>query len=72
MDRINSEGIQRWRLSIALTDRHQVLNARKADMCLLCRRHRVNEAGLCDVCYSGLEGDEFRLASRWLSGVGPP
>lgn len=71
MDRVNSEGIPRWQLTVALKDRRQVTEARKVDTCMLCRRHRVNESGLCDMCYSGLDGEEFRLAARWLSGVGP-
>ena len=71
MDRLNSEGIPRHRLAIALKDRRQVMEARRFDFCMLCRRHRVNEAGLCDVCYSALDGEEFQLAASWLSGVGP-
>ena len=71
MDRLNSEGIPRYMLAVALKDRRQVLEARRFDICMLCRRDRVNECGLCEVCYSGLDGEEFRLAARWLSGVGP-
>ena len=71
MDRINSEGIPRYQLPVALRDRRQVLEARKVDTCMLCRRHRVLECGLCEMCYSGLDGEEFKLASKWLSGAGP-
>ena len=69
MDRVNSEGILRHQLAIALKDRRQVMEARKADVCLLCRRSRVNLCGLCEICYSALEGEELRLAGQWLSGV---
>lgn len=71
MDRLNSEGIPRSLLAVALKDRRQVTQAKRTDTCMLCRRHRVNDAGLCDVCYSSLDGEDFRLAARWLSGVGP-
>lgn len=71
MERHNSEGILRKDLKIALRDRRQVLTARRIDSCLLCRRPRVNESGLCDVCYGMLEGEELDLACRWLSGEGP-
>ena len=55
MDRVNSEGILRHQLAIALKDRRQVMEARKADV--------------CEICYSALEGEELRLAGQWLSGV---
>lgn len=71
VDRHNSEGIPRSHLTVALKDRRQVLEARRFDTCMLCRRHRVNDSGLCEVCYSTLEGEEFKLACRWISGVGP-
>jgi hypothetical protein len=56
---------------MALRNRRQVVAARKINSCLLCRRIGVNEAGLCDFCYSMLDGDELLLAVRWLQGVGP-
>jgi len=71
MDRVNSEGILRRELTLALQTRSAVKNARTIDSCLLCRRGRVNPAGLCEVCYSLLDGPELRLATRWLSGEGP-
>ncbi|MFZ4507946.1 MAG: hypothetical protein ACOYON_09650 [Fimbriimonas sp.] len=71
MERENSEGIRRDELAYALSQRRFVMTARRIDSCLLCRRKRVNEAGLCDACYSSLDGREFELASRWLAGVGP-
>lgn len=71
MDRLNGEGILLRLLPVALQDRKQVMTARKINSCLLCRRQGVNEAGLCDVCYAMLDGEELRLALRWLSGVGP-
>lgn len=71
MERVNSEGIRRVDLRLALRTRRMVAEARRVDTCLLCRRHKVNEAGLCDVCYSTLEGDELELAVAWMRGVGP-
>lgn len=71
MDRLNSEGIARHKLKVALSDRPTVLSARRTDTCLLCRRPRVNEAGLCDVCWALLDDDELRLAGKWLMGQGP-
>ncbi|RYG47101.1 hypothetical protein EON79_08275 [bacterium] len=71
MERFNSEGIRRDELLLALKTLRTVQIARRFDTCMLCRRHRVNEAGLCDVCYSQLEGEEARLAEKWLSGIGP-
>lgn len=71
MERHNSEGIPREKLSLALRDRKAVHEARRIDSCLLCRSPRVCEAGLCDACYGMLEGGELELAQRWLAGVGP-
>lgn len=71
VDRLNSEGIPRHLLTVALKDRRQVLQARRFDKCMLCRRGRVNDSGLCEVCYGSLDGEEFRLAAIWTSGVGP-
>lgn len=72
MDRYNHEGIARRDLPLALKNARLVFTHRRIDSCLLCRRMRVNEAALCSVCYSLLEGEEFRLANRWLTGEGPP
>ncbi len=71
LERLNSEGILRSELRHALNAPERVKAARRIDACLLCRRPRVNEAGICDVCYSGLEGEDARLANRWLTGQGP-
>lgn len=71
VERLNNEGIPRESLILAMRDRRTVATARRIDTCLLCRRPRVNEAGLCEVCYGALDGDELRLATRWLQGVGP-
>ena len=71
MERVNSEGIPRHDLAHYLRDRKSVIGARRIDTCMLCRRHKVNEAGLCDYCYSALDGEEARLAAVWLSGQGP-
>ena len=48
-----------------------MLAARKINSCLLCRRIGVNETGLCEVCYGMLDGEELRLATKWLTGEGP-
>jgi len=71
MERVNSEGIRRVDLRLALRTRRVVAEARRVDTCILCRRHKVNEAGICDVCYSSLEGEELDLAVSWMRGVGP-
>jgi len=71
MDRFNSEGILRHNLVQTLKDRRAVGTARRIDTCLLCRRSGVNESGLCEMCYGMLDGEEFVLAERWISGKGP-
>lgn len=72
MDRLNSEGIRRQELLVALKDRKQVLTARRINSCLLCRRFGVNAAGLCEICYSMLDdGPELKAAERWLRGDAP-
>jgi len=71
VERLNSEGIPRHTLKFALRTSRIVREARRIDSCLLCRRPSVNEAGLCDVCYSALDGEELQLATRWLSGFEP-
>lgn len=71
MERVNSEGIPRSDLKWALTERRMVMTARKINRCLLCRRIRVNEAGLCDVCTASLNDEEQELVERWRRGTGP-
>jgi hypothetical protein len=71
VDRLNGEGILRKNLILALRDRRAVGTARRINSCLLCRRIGVNEAALCDVCYSMLDGEELVWAQKWLTGVGP-
>lgn len=71
MERLNSEGIPRDKLSIALKNPRVVGSARKINSCMLCKRRGVNEAGLCDVCYILLSDTELRLANRWMTGEGP-
>ena len=56
---------------IALRDRKQVLAARRVNSCLLCKRRQVNEAGLCEVCWGMLDGEELAMGERWLRGEGP-
>lgn len=71
VERVNSEGILRRDLAWALTQRRMVALARRIDRCLLCRRERVNEAGLCDVCHATLTEEELRLVEMWMRGTGP-
>jgi len=71
VERLNSEGIPRHHLLFALKDRRTVMAARRIDRCLLCRRSSVNEAGLCEVCWTLLSDEELRQGERWLAGVGP-
>lgn len=71
MDRLNSQGIPRQKLLWTLGQSRLVKKAVKEDSCLLCRADRVNEAALCELCYSQLNDDELRAVDKWLSGVGP-
>ncbi len=72
MERVNSEGIRRGDLRFVLTQTRMVHAARRNGSCLLCRNGPVNEAALCDSCFSFLSEDESRLAQKWLTGEGPP
>ncbi|MFY9235070.1 MAG: hypothetical protein WAO58_11505 [Fimbriimonadaceae bacterium] len=71
MYRLNSEAIPRKDLALALRNRRLVREFRRIDKCVLCRRVGVNEAALCDVCYSLLNDEEAPLAEAWLRGGGP-
>lgn len=71
MERFNSEAIPRHKLIEALKDAFAVRIARRIDRCLLCKRPGVNEAALCDVCWTLITEDELALAQRWLNGVAP-
>ncbi len=71
VDRLNSEGIPRWQLRAALRSAPAVRHARKHDSCLLCCAPKVNEAGLCHVCWAMLDDVELRAGERWLSGEAP-
>lgn len=72
MERLNSEGIPRDQLKWSLTQEHIVRAARRINQCLLCRRRRVNAAGLCEVCYALLvDPEEQALVNRWLVEEGP-
>jgi hypothetical protein len=71
VERHNSEGIRRDQLLTALKDWRTVTNARRNDSCLLCRRSGVNEAALCEVCWTLLSDQELQQGVRWISGVGP-
>lgn len=71
VSRLNPEGIPRDQLLFVLGQPRRVREARRIDRCLLCRGARVNDAGLCELCYSMLDGDEQRLATRWTTGGAP-
>lgn len=71
MDRLHPEGIPRDQLIWVLTQSRLVRTAVRLDTCLLCCNHRVNEAGLCDICYCLLNDAELVLAERWLAGATP-
>ncbi len=69
IERWNSEGIPRDQLKIALKTPRIVHMARRVNACLLCRRPRVNLAGLCDVCEVLVQdAEEQRLMQLWLTG----
>ncbi|MBX3118683.1 MAG: hypothetical protein KF784_06430 [Fimbriimonadaceae bacterium] len=70
MDRINSEGIPRDLLKVALKEPEIIRVAVKNDACLLCRNRKVNEAGICQVCFTMLNDEEVKLAEAWMSGRG--
>lgn len=70
-DRLHPEGVQRSQLKWVLTQERFVKAAVRMDQCLLCRNKRVNEAGLCDVCWTFLDDPETELALKWTSGVAP-
>lgn len=69
--RINPEGIPRDQLVWALGQARIVQEAVRTDRCLLCRDPKVNEAGLCSVCWTYLTAAETELALNWTSGVMP-
>ncbi|MFN3683807.1 MAG: hypothetical protein ACK41F_07700 [Fimbriimonadaceae bacterium] len=71
MERWNSEAIPRWELPTALKTRRIVQQAVRTDSCLVCRGPRVNEAGICPLCWPMLDEEELKLAERWLNGSGP-
>lgn len=71
MERLNSEGLPRWKLVWALGQPRLVAKARAMNRCLLCRKSQVNEAALCDSCTAVLDDEELRLVERWMGGVGP-
>ena len=71
VERFNSEGVLRSDLLLTLRTPRKVKTARSVDSCLLCRSKNVNEAALCLVCYSLLDGEELRMANRWMAGMEP-
>ncbi len=56
---------------MALKTPRIVLQAVRTDSCLVCRGPKVNEAGICPLCWPMLSEEELKLAERWLNGSGP-
>jgi len=71
MARLNSEGIWREDLLLTLRTPHLIEDARRKKRCFVCQRTSINRAGLCDVCYSQLDGEELREANRYIDGLNP-
>lgn len=70
-DRLHPEGVRRYELAWVLAQARFVRVAVATDRCLLCRNPRVNEAGLCDVCWTYLTDEELAIAERWTIGTAP-
>lgn len=71
MERLNSEGVPLRLTLLTLQTPHLVRDARNKDRCFLCQRPKVNQAGLCDYCYSQLDGEELRVATQYMDGIRP-
>lgn len=71
LERYNEAGLYRDELLFALKDRKKVLEARRVDICMLCRRPKVNAAGICEYCYALLDGEELHTVTRWMIGGTP-
>ncbi len=71
VERVNSQGIPLEDLKYVLLHARFVHKARRVNRCLLCCEPNVNEAGLCDACYTQLPEAEAKLAERWIAGVEP-
>lgn len=69
MGRFNEEGIPREDLLEALARPDIVRYFRRRNQCMLCMRPGVGPSGLCEVCYSMLDGKELDAAVEWNSGV---
>ncbi|MEZ5163598.1 MAG: hypothetical protein R2688_07560 [Fimbriimonadaceae bacterium] len=70
-DRLNPEGVPRHQLTFFLTQARVVRSAVQRDCCLLCCDPKVNEAGLCHICFAYLTDEEYKLAEHWITGVMP-
>lgn len=70
-EKFNPEGLTRQQFLHALQTPALINAAIKRDRCLICCRTKVNEAGICDVCYAELSEKENELVVRWLRGAMP-
>lgn len=71
MERWNSESIPRSHILWALKTPRIVMGALKIDKCMICQGPKVNEAGICPICWAMLDEDELRQAEKWLNGSAP-
>ncbi len=69
MRRLNSDGIAREDLLVALQTQSIVYGARIRSQCLLCRGTPVNNAGLCEGCSANLTDEEQAAARPWIEGL---
>lgn len=71
MRRLNSDGIDRAELLIALKSEATIKKAKDRNQCLLCRTGPVNDAGICRECYANLTEGELIAARPWVEGRAP-
>ncbi|MCE9559907.1 MAG: hypothetical protein K8R88_13280 [Armatimonadetes bacterium] len=71
MTRWNAEGVHLKDLPYALSRVDIVSLYRNMNRCMLCMRVGVNEAGVCGVCYSMLDGEPLKAVLEWTMGKRP-
>ncbi|MGI8922503.1 MAG: hypothetical protein ACR2HJ_00450 [Fimbriimonadales bacterium] len=69
MRRLNSEGIARADLVVALRSERAVRIARAKGLCMLCCNAPVNAVALCEGCMANLTDEEFDAARPWIEGT---
>lgn len=70
-NRWNSEGMPRHEILWALSQPRIVKKAIRESSCLICCNSKINEAGLCDICWATLDDQELNIATKWVAGSGP-